>query len=138
MSALRTLLDTLRTDARYESEKGTYFEDLTLLYLKNESAYKDRYSDIWTYGDWANGDGKGYGRDGSDEGIDLVAKTQGTNEYHAIQCKFYDATHTLAKRDIDSFFTASGQEPFAHRLIVASTDKWGLRAEKLWRTNSHR
>lgn len=51
-------------------------------------------------------------------------------EYHAIQCKFYDPNHTIAKNDIDSFFTAFGQQPFVHRLIVASTDKWGSKAEK--------
>ena len=33
----------------------------------------------------------------------------------AIQCKFYEPDHTLAKGDIDSFFTASGKKPFTNR-----------------------
>lgn len=39
-------------------------------------------------------------------GIDLVAKTQGPDEYHAIQCKFFAPDYRVQKKDIDSFFTA--------------------------------
>ena len=130
MTALQTLLESFRATARSEREKGNYFEELIRQYLKAEPAYVDWYSDVWMYADWARGEGKDYVGDASDEGIDLVAKTRGMGEYHAIQCKFYDPDHTIAKNDIDSFFTASGQQPFVHRLIVASTDKWGSRAEK--------
>ena len=130
MTALQTLLESFRATARSEREKGNYFEELIRQYLKAEPAYVDWYSDVWMYADWARGEGKDYVGDASDEGIDLVAKTRGVGEYHAIQCKFYDPDHTIAKNDIDSFFTASGQQPFVHRLIVASTDKWGSRAEK--------
>ena len=130
MTALQTLLYSFRATARSEREKGNYFEELIWQYLKAEPAYVDRYSDVWMYADWTRGEGKDYVGDASDEGIDLVAKTRGMGEYHAIQCKFYDPDHTIAKNDIDSFFTASGQQPFVHRLIVASTDKWGSKAEK--------
>ena len=130
MTALQTLLETYRATAKSEREKGGYFEELIQQYLKAEPAYRDQYSDVWTYADWARGEGKDYVGDAADEGIDLVAKTRGTEAYHAIQCKFYDADHTLVKGDIDSFFTASGQRPFVYRLIVASTDKWGTKAEK--------
>lgn len=44
-------------------------------------------------------------------------------EYHAIQAKFWDADRTLYKKDVDSFFTASGKKPFTYRVIVFSTDK---------------
>ena len=125
MTPLQTLLNDYRTSAVTEREKGTYFEELIQLYLKTEPTYRDLYSDVWTYGQWAAEAGQAYGRGASDEGIDLVAKTQGTDEYHAIQCKSYAADHTVQKADIDSFFTASGQQPFVRRLIVASTDKWG-------------
>ena len=83
------------------------------------------YSDVWTYGEWA----KLEGIDGKDTGIDLVAKTRGTNEIHAIQCKFYAEDHRVQKGDIDSFFTASGQKPFSHRFIVATTNNWSTNAE---------
>lgn len=38
--------------------------------------------------------------------------------YTAIQCKFYEPTHTPSKGDIDSFFTASGKTGFANRVII--------------------
>ena len=130
MTALQTLLGRFRAAAKSEREKGGYFEELIVQYLKVEPAYADRYSDVWMYANWVKEEGDEYGRDACDEGIDLVAKTRGTGDYHAIQCKFYDPGHTIAKSDIDSFFTASGQHPFRHRIIVASTDKWGSKAEK--------
>ena len=59
----------------------------------------------------------------------MVARERDTGEYTAIQCKFYEPTHTLSKGDIDSFFTASGKKPFTNRVIISTTDKWGKNAE---------
>ena len=123
--SLKKLLDTYRQASVTEREKGTYFEELILCYLRNEATYRDLYSDVWTYSDWA----KLQGLDGRDTGIDLVAKTSGTGEYHAIQCKLYADDYRLQKGDIDSFFTASGKKPFTHRIIIATTDKWSEHAE---------
>jgi predicted helicase len=125
MSALQDLLNTYRKAAQTEREKGTYFEELIRVYLRHEPTYRDLYSDVWTWSDWA----KLQGIDARDTGIDLVAKTQGTDEFHAIQCKLYAEDHVLAKKDIDSFFTASGKKPFTHRLIVATTAHWSEHAE---------
>jgi len=125
MTSLQKLLDSYRQAAATEREKGTYFEELILCYLRNEATYRDLYSDVWTYSDWA----KLQGLDGRDTGIDLVAKTSGTGEYHAIQCKLYAEDYRLQKGDIDSFFTASGKKPFTHRIIIATTDKWSEHAE---------
>jgi predicted helicase len=125
MSALQDLLDTYRKIAQTEREKGTYFEDLIRVYLRHEPTYRDLYSDVWTWADWA----KLQGIDARDTGIDLVARTQGTDEIHAIQCKLFAEEHVLSKKDIDSFFTASGKKPFTHRLIVATTAHWSEHAE---------
>jgi predicted helicase len=65
-----------------------------------------------------------------DTGIDLVARERDSGNYTAIQCKFYEPTHTLAKGDIDSFFTASGKKPFSNRVIISTTDRWGKNAEE--------
>jgi len=83
MPPLQTLLNTYRHAAVTEREKGTYFEELIACYLRNEATYHDLYSDVWTYADWAGQQGL----DKRDTGIDLVARTRGTNKYHAIQCK---------------------------------------------------
>ncbi len=124
MSSLRNLLNTFRTASVTEREKGTYFEELILCYLRNEATYKDLYAHTWTYADWA----KQQGIDARDTGIDLVAQTA-TGEYHAIQCKLYAEDYRLQKSDIDSFFTASGKKPFSHRIIVSTTNHWSEHAE---------
>lgn len=125
MSGLTKLLDAYRALSKTEREKGTYFEELIVSYLKNEPTYKDLYSYIWLYSDWA----KERGIDGRDVGIDLVAKTNATNEYHAIQCKCYAQDYRVQKSDIDSFFTASGKKPFTHRIVVTTTNNWSEHAE---------
>jgi predicted helicase len=125
MSALSNHLNNFRNSAVTEREKGTYFEKLFATYLRNEAAYKDQYSHVWTYADWA----KEQGLSGKDTGIDLVAQTA-TGEYHAIQCKLYAENYKVQKKDIDSFFTASGKSVFSHRIIVATTNLWSDNAEE--------
>lgn len=125
MTALSTLLNTYRSASVTEREKGTYFEELICTYLRHEATYRDLYEQVWAYSDWA----KEQGLDGRDTGIDLVAKTQGTGEYHAIQCKLYAEDYRVQKKDIDSFFTASGKAPFSHRIIVTTTNNWSEHAE---------
>ena len=93
MSALQDQLNHFRSTALSEREKGTYFEELIVCYLRNEASYRDLYSQVWTYADWA----AEQGLDKRDTGIDLVAKTSGTGEFHAIQCKLYATDY----RDVD-------------------------------------
>lgn len=125
MTALSKLLDTFRRTAVSEREKGTYFEEVILAYLRTEATYRDLYSNVWTWAEWAPANGLS----AKDDGIDLVAQAAGSGEIHAIQCKFYDANYKLRKEDIDSFFTASGRKPFAHRVIVSTTNHWSEHAE---------
>ena len=120
---LEKILDNFRKASVTEREKGIYFEELIICYLKNEASYRDLYSDVMTYAQWA----ERMGYDRKDTGIDLVAVTQ-DGQYHAIQCKFYAPDHTLQKKDIDSFFTASGTSDFAHRIIVSTTSHWSENA----------
>lgn len=82
---LQTLLETYRQASVTEREKGTYFEELMIHYFKNEPMYQDLYEEVWMYAEWAEQQGLRK----TDTGIDLVAKTHGTNEFHAIQCKHY-------------------------------------------------
>ncbi|MFC0134544.1 damage-inducible protein [Massilia eurypsychrophila] len=124
MTALFDLLATYRSASVSEREKGTYFEELIVTYLRNEATYRDLYSQIWTYGNWASEQGI----DGRDTGIDLVAKTQGTGEFHAIQCKFFAEDYKVQKADIDSFFTASGKKPFVRRIVITTTNNWSEHA----------
>lgn len=124
MSVLTDILDTFRKTSHTQREKGNYFENLAKLYFQNEPRYNDLYSNVWLWEEWrADWIKAGHNDPGTDTGIDLVAKTNGTDEYHAIQAKFYDSDSTLYKKQVDSFFTASGKKPFTHRLLILSTDK---------------
>lgn len=125
MSALSTLLDTFRQMAVSESEKGTYFEELIVCYLRTEPSYADLYDMVWPYKVWAGENGHPV----KDTGIDLVARERGTGKLHAIQCKFYAPDHKITKKDIDTFFSASGKSWFSHRVIVATTNLWNSNAE---------
>ncbi|PKN23869.1 MAG: damage-inducible protein, partial [Deltaproteobacteria bacterium HGW-Deltaproteobacteria-22] len=124
MFTLKSILDRYRTSSQSEREKGTYFERLIRCYFKNEPCYEDLFTDVWMYADWARKNGL----PALDAGIDLVASTN-TDELVAIQCKLYAEDHTLQKKDIDSFFTASGKTRFARRIIVSSTNQWSAPAE---------
>lgn len=49
MSSLHKLLEELRAGSKSEREKGTYFESLVKIYLRNEPKYQDLYSDVWLW-----------------------------------------------------------------------------------------
>jgi len=106
------------------SERGTAFEQLMVRYFELDPVLSQQYEKVWRWIDWPGRDGK------VDTGIDLVAQERDTGELTAVQCKFYEPTHTLAKADIDSFFTASGKKPFTNRVIISTTDHWSSHAEE--------
>ncbi|WP_417233641.1 DEAD/DEAH box helicase family protein [Arthrobacter sp.] len=122
-SSFGQVLDQLYFSATDERDKGSKFERLMKRYLELEPKYADQFSDVWLWNEWPGRDGK------VDTGIDLVARDRYTGELTAIQCKFYDPASTLAKAQIDSFFTAAGKKNFSHGLVVSTTDKWSKHAE---------
>ena len=127
---LQELLGQFAEAARATTDKGTQFEKLIAKVLKTDPQYSARLSDVWLWNEWPD-------KWDTDVGIDLVAREASTGEYWAIQCKFFDPAHTLQKKDIDSFFTASGKRfstkegeyGFSQRAIVTTTDKWSSHAE---------
>lgn len=123
MSTLEDVLDQLYFAAVNERDKGDKFERLMLQFFKTDLQWADRFADVWMWSDWPGRQGR------PDTGIDLVATDAASGETVAIQCKFYDPTHYLQKEHIDSFLAASGKQPFAQRLIVSTTDRWGKNAE---------
>jgi predicted helicase len=122
MVSFQALLAELRQSATSTRDLGDKFERLMKAYLKTDPTYTQQFAQVYLWQEW---EGRG---NQSDTGIDLVAIGH-NGEYCAIQCKFYDPTHSLQKSDIDSFFTASGKAPFTHRLIISTTDKWSKHAE---------
>ncbi len=122
MGSINDVMEAFRR-APTNYDRGALFERLMLRYFQLDPALSQQYEQVWLWSDWPDRKGK------PDTGIDLVARERDTGDYTAIQCKFYEPTHTLAKGDIDSFFNASGKKPFTNRVIISTTDKWGKNAE---------
>jgi predicted helicase len=123
VSSVIDVLEALRRRATSSRDLGDRFERLIQSAFKTDRTYRERFTDVWLWMEWADRVGE------PDTGIDLVAKTV-EGGLVAIQCKFYDPEHMLVKADIDSFFTASGREPFSERIIMSTTDRWSRNAEK--------
>lgn len=127
--SLESVLSELRQFSTSEREKGSLFEKFIAKYLKTDPQYS-RLENVWLWSGWPYNWGQ-------DDGIDLVAQDRDTGDFWAIQCKFFDSKKQIDKKDIDSFFTASGkmfstpegQRQFSQRLIVSTTDHWSSLAE---------
>jgi predicted helicase len=129
-ASIHSLLQTYRSEARTERDKGTYFERFATAFLTSDPVQAEQYESVQPYAEWA----KAFGWDGRDTGIDLVAKLRDADGYAAVQCKFYDANYRIQKADIDSFISASGKEPFKRRVIIDTTEKtWSENAEAMLR-----
>lgn len=131
--SLQSLLSELRSSARSEREKGTYFERIARAFLTTDPVQAEEYESVWTWSEWAAENGW----DGRDVGIDLVAKLRNEDGYAAIQAKFYAAETRIQKGHIDSFISASGKEPFRRRVVIDTTEgEWGTNAEAMIRGQS--
>ncbi len=75
---------------------------------------KAQFRNVWLWSEWPDADGP-------DIGIDLVAERR-DRSLVAIQVKCYAAEYQVPKREIDSFLSASSQERFAERLLIATCD----------------
>ncbi|WP_349236169.1 type ISP restriction/modification enzyme [Cryobacterium sp. BB307] len=126
--SIHDILDELRSIAYDERDKGDRFERLMQSYLSTEPQYQQLYSDVWMWRDYPQRNGR------KDTGIDLVARARDTGELTAIQCKFYDPATQVTKPMLDSFLAASsktyeGQAEFTARLVISTSDNWGVNAE---------
>jgi predicted helicase len=126
MPNLQTVIDYLSRDNLSNRDMGTRFEDAARLFLLNAPLYAPRFMRVMTFQAWADEQG----RKKRDLGIDLVGELlDGT--FAAIQAKFYEADHTIAKGDIDSFIAASVEDCFTERLIIATTDRRNDNADEI-------
>ncbi|MFI1989752.1 DEAD/DEAH box helicase [Actinoplanes sp. NPDC020271] len=123
-TTVHDVIKAIRDDSGVNRDRGTRFEELMLQYLSTDPQWTEQFSRVWMWADWP-----GTAHDKRDTGIDLVAQDRETGSFCAIQCKFYEPQHTVSKEDIDSFFTASGKGGFTRRIIISTTEKWGVHAE---------
>ena len=108
------VLSQLRESATSTYLVGNEFERLMKQYLSIDPLYKERFTDVYLWKEWAALHTE---YDGVDIGIDLVARERG-GEYCAIQCKCFAEDTRVSKRQIDSFISASAGELFTKRILV--------------------
>lgn len=82
-NSFQKTLDHIRSISGSMAEQGHLFERLMKKYLTLDPIYKDRFSDVWLWSEWAVARP---GFTGSDTGVDLVAAER-QGGYCAIQCK---------------------------------------------------
>ena len=125
-NGFQQVLDHIRSIADSEFDKGQLFERLMKTYFTQDPLYRDRFSEVWLWSEWA---AQRPDFDGKDTGIDLVAKER-EGGYCAIQCKCYAPGTRISKSHLDSFISASAREPFTARIVVDTGDEWGPTAVK--------
>ena len=128
----QSILDYIDERSSSPYRKGDFFEKVMRQYFLADPIYKDSFSEVYLWNEWA----ALKGLEGTDTGIDLVAQER-TGGYCAIQCKCYGPNTRIQKPHIDSFITASAiewstaegaRERFTSRIIVDTGKDWGQNA----------
>ena len=120
----QSVLNYIREHARSERQKGDLFERLMQKYFTEDPDYKEQFSQVYLWKEWAELRTE---FDGRDIGVDLVAEKR-DGGYCAIQCKCYEETTRISKPDIDSFISASASEIFTLRILVNTGGELGPNA----------
>ena len=120
----QSVLNHIRENARSERQKGDYFERLMQKYFTEDPDYKEQFSEVYLWKEWAQ---LRTDFDGTDIGVDLVAQEH-DGGYCAIQCKCYAPDTRISKPAIDSFISASASETFTSRILVNTGGELGENA----------
>ena len=120
-------LNHIRSIADSEARKGRLFERLMKAFFMQDPVFRDRFSHVWLWSEWAE---IRPDFSGGDIGIDLVAEER-KGGYCAIQCKCYAPDTRISKSHLDSFIAASARDPFTTLLVVDTGAEWGPNARKL-------
>ncbi|MYB36012.1 MAG: DEAD/DEAH box helicase [Gammaproteobacteria bacterium] len=125
-TGFQRVLDHIRAISDTEAEKGRLFERLMKAYFLQDAVYRNRFSNVWLWSEWAT---TRPDFDAADTGVDLVAEER-EGGYCAIQCKCYAPGTRMSRKHVDTFVTASARRPFTARIIVDTGDEWGPNAAK--------
>ncbi|WP_432755859.1 DEAD/DEAH box helicase [Staphylococcus equorum] len=121
-----SLIEDIDKADREQRDRGTLFEILSITYLKNEPMYHKLFEEVWMLKDVP----EKYNIPKVDNGVDLVAKRNGSDELTAIQCKYYSSETTISKSHIDSFLNEVGKNYYTDGLLITTTDKWSKNADE--------
>ena len=121
------VLNYIREVAPTEYHKGYEFERLMKQYLSIDPLYKERFTDVYLWKEWA---ALRTDFDATDIGVDLVAR-ESSGEYCAIQCKCYAENTRVTKPHIDSFISASESKIFTKRMLIHTAGGLNSNAERI-------
>lgn len=124
MSTFSEIVKQIDSNVTNQRDRGTAFEKLAVAYLKNEPAFKNKYSDVWMLNEVP----AEYNISKQDTGVDIVAKDRITGKLTAVQAKYYKGK--VGKDTINSFIAESSKEYYADGIIISSTDEWNKNAKK--------
>lgn len=124
MSTFNELVNQIDNYITNQRDRGTAFEKLAVAYLKNEPAFKNKYSDVWMLNEVS----AEYNISKQDTGVDIVAKDRITGKLTAVQAKYYKGK--VGKETINSFIAESSKDYYADGMIISSTDDWNKNAKK--------
>ena len=113
-------LNCIRENANTQHGIGKLFERLMQKYFTEDLLYKNRFSEIYLWSEWAENQP---GFDRRDLGIDFVAEER-AGGYCPIQCKCYAEDTRIARGDLDSFISYSNRAPFTARIFVDTSNDW--------------
>lgn len=134
MNDFTKILEKYRKLSYSQKDKGARFERLMQGYLQTDPMYASKFKKVWLWEEFPGKNDLG----GNDTGIDIVALTH-EGDYWAVQCKCYQENSTIDKPSVDSFLSTSSRTfknedlqttKFAHRLWIATTNKWGPNANE--------
>ena len=118
---LDNLLKSLSKDT---NTRGNQFERISKWYFLNNPKWSMLVEEAWLWDEWPE-------RWGPDSGIDLILKFKDGTIW-AVQAKCYDEKYSITKKDVDTFFSESSRELIYGRILVATTNEIGSRADSLF------
>ena len=129
MATFDQLVEQIDGNLDKQRDRGTAFEKMVVAYLKNEPAYKQKFSDVWMLNEVP----EKYGIPKRDIGVDIVARDYAGN-LTAVQAKYYKGK--VGKDTINSFVAEMGKDYYSSGLLVSSTDQWNRNAEAALENNT--
>lgn len=124
MSTFNELVNQIDDQLTNQRDRGTAFEKLAVAYLKNEPAFKNKYSNVWMLNEVPDE----FQIPKQDTGVDIVAQDRVTGKLTAVQAKYYKGK--VGKDTINSFIAETGKEYYTDGMIISSTDDWNKNAKK--------
>ena len=129
MATFDQLVEQIDSNLDKQRDRGTAFEKMVVAYLKNEPAYKQKFSDVWMLNEVP----EKYGIPKRDLGVDIVARDYAGN-LTAVQAKYYKGK--VGKDTINSFVAEAGKDYYSAGMLVSSTDEWNRNAEAALENNT--